>query len=160
MWVGIYQLIAQSAIWKVRSLWDIENLLSRGLVDSATGCGPQLTQDTEKTTLSTAVRSWDHQVHTRFDREAHFCDETVAIGWKNGDVNKLNPVWFDDLTLTFAAHIFHIVFWLAHCYRFVSFLLHHDSLVAILAQVFQHFLHLVDEGSIASQRLNFFVRND
>lgn len=79
MRVGVDQLIAQRSIWKVGSLWDIENLLSRRLVNGATGGGPQLPQDSEKTALSTAIRSRDHKVHSWFDGEVHVRNQAVSV---------------------------------------------------------------------------------
>ena len=46
--VRIDDLISQRANWQVRSLWDVENLISCWFMDSASSCWPKLCQYSEQ----------------------------------------------------------------------------------------------------------------
>ena len=57
--VRVDDLVSESSIRQVRSLWDVENLIDGGLCQSAGFGWPELTQDAEQARFTAAVRAGD-----------------------------------------------------------------------------------------------------
>ena len=90
--IRVDQLITESSIGKVRTLGNIEDLVSGWLVDNTTSSGPELTENTEERTLTTSVRASNHQVHARLNLKAHVIDESIAIRRNNWHIFKRDVV--------------------------------------------------------------------
>jgi len=147
--VGVNNLVSQGAVGEVGSLRDVENLINRGLEESAAGSGPELTHNSEEGTLSAAVGAGDHEMHSWGNLEVHFLDEHVSVGGKNGHILEANLIGVDDLCATsHTCDSFHVS---------LVALSDHHTLVFSTAQISEHLVNLVDESSVSSKRLDFLV---
>jgi len=69
-------------------------------VNHTSNCGPELSQNTEKRTLTASVGASDHQVHALFDLEAHLSDKSISVGGNNRHVGEDDIVGLDESGFT------------------------------------------------------------
>jgi len=131
-------------------------------VNHTSNCGPELSQNTEKRTLTASVGASNHQVHALFDLEAHLSDKSISVGGNNRHIGEDDVFGLDESGFTLQV---------LETDNFVTLLLltgavsifigrDHNALVSTNLEVFKDVIHLVDERSVTSEGLDFFVRDN
>ena len=92
MGVRVDQLIAETSVRKIGPLRDIEDFVGRRLVNLTASGGPELSKNSEQRTLTTPIRSSDHEMHAGLDLKVHFGDQAVSVRRINWHIDKFDPV--------------------------------------------------------------------
>ena len=154
LWVWIYKLITQCSIWQVRSLWNVENFFDCRFLNFTSSRWPQLSKNAEQRAFAATIRASYHQMHTWLDLKIHFWNKNIPIRRQNRYVFETDIIWFDNFCGTFDRSNSNLVL------NYVFFaLINHHAFVASAAEIFKNFIHFMNQGSISSKRLDFFVRN-
>ena len=139
-------------------MWDVEDSLNGGLRQGSGLGRPKLAEDAEEGRLAAAVRSRDQQVHARLDLEAHLRDQLIAV--RAIDWHFLEDDVIGENYLCTLHGLLKNLGVLGGCCTGTCVLGNHHTLVSSVAEVLQDFIHLVNQGSITRQVLDFLVGDD
>jgi len=106
MWVN--NLVSEVSSRQVWSLWDIENLIERWLVEDTTGNWPELTHDSKEGTLTASVWTSNEKMHTWFDLEVHFWYQNITVWRENWDIDEFKTITDNNFTLVAHVNKFHL----------------------------------------------------
>lgn len=150
--VWINKLVSEVSSRQVWSLWDIENLIQRWLVEDTTGDWPELSHDSEEGTLTTSVWTSDEKMHTWFDLEVHFCDQNITVWRKNWNVDEFKAIADNNFTLVAHVNKFKLLRW-----RTILGNLSSSELTSV--QVLEDLVHFMDKRCVTSEVLDILIRN-
>lgn len=152
----INDLVSQCTSWKIRTLRDVEELITCRADKCAIEKRPELTEDSEKRRLSASVGSADDDIHARLDFNVHRFDELVSIRSDDRQVNEFNVIF-----IAFSHSL--LQFDLAASRRMAGLLailftaFDQISLVASFVEIFKGIADFCDNRCVTSELLDFLV---